>query len=473
MKKNMLASYIYGITDPNGESYHNIFKYFLPELITAFVLYSALCLLDAHWIGHLKSTSAYATLGVTNQVIHFLVKVSEGLSVGSIILCGQYNGAGFFKRVGNTVNDAFWLTFIIGIIISSILFFGAHWIYILLGVPKKMLSLGVPFLKLRAIGIFFTFLYFAFIGFLRGIKNTRTPMQIFIVGAIVFIFFDYALIFGKFGFPEMKLNGSALATVVQYSVMFFIALCVVLFNKEYRKYGIHLFSTIKDLNNVKLFLILSLPVVIDKATMAAAYIWLGKMIAPMGKNAIASFSVIKDLDRLAFLPAVAFAQVITLLVSNDFGASNFVGIKSNIKKVLFLASIFVLIIILILMSKPKLFIQFFDKKGAFTDFSAKCFHILGIFIFFDLLQLILSGALRAIGAVKLVMYTRVIICFSLFFPLSYLISQLAISNQLMKFVLIFGIFYISNGIMCMVYINKFRSYSWKKEPDSIQSILPK
>jgi MATE family multidrug resistance protein len=257
----------------------------------------------------------------------------------------------------------------------------------------------------------------------------------------------------------MKLNGSALATVIQYGVMLVISFCVVIFNKENKKYAIKLLSRVKDLNNIKTLLFLSIPVVLDKATMAAAYIWLGKMIAPMGKTAIASLSVIKDLEKIAFLPAIAFAQVITFLVSNDFGASNYSGIKSNIKKVLFIASIFVFAFLAIIVYDPKFFIQFFDKKAAFTDFAAQIFPILSVFVFFDLIQIILSGALRGIGDVRIVMWTRIIICFGFFCPISYLIAQTPMGSPLMKFVLIYGMFYIGNGLMSLVYINKFRSYS--------------
>ncbi len=461
MKKGVLSSYFDGIMDiSRGESYSNILKFFFPEFIASLVLYSALNLLDSSWIAHLKSTSSYATLGVTNTLLHFIIKIAEGLSVGSIILCGQYNGANNYQKVGRTLIDTFWITCIVGFVFASLLYFGAYWIYYFLGVPAKMISLGVPFLKMRAIGIFFTFVYFGLISFFKGIKDTKTPMTIYVLGALVFIFFDYALIFGQFGFPQMKLNGSALATVIQYGFMLIIAACIILFNKNYRTYGIKFFNDLTDLSTVKRLMFLSWPVILDKATMALAYIWLGAMIAPMGKYALASFTVIKDIERFAFLPAIAFAQIITFLASNDYGASNLDGIKTNIKKVIFLASIFVFALLLIFTINPKYFIQFFDKKDVFTEFSAKILPILNIFVFFDLIQLILSAALRGVGDVKIVMWTRLVLCLGCFFPVSYFISSLHITDQALKFLLIYGMFYVCNVFMTVVYINRFRSNMW-------------
>ena len=76
MKDGLIKSYVNGITDTkNGVSYNRIIRYFIPEFITALVLYSLLYLLDAWFIADLKSTSMFATLGVTNTLLHFIVKV--------------------------------------------------------------------------------------------------------------------------------------------------------------------------------------------------------------------------------------------------------------------------------------------------------------------------------------------------------------------------------------------------------------
>src|SRR3989338_2283864 len=217
MKKNLLSSYFTGITDrEHGQRFLGITYYFIPELITAIILYSGPLLIDAQWVAQLRSTAAYATLGVTNTLLHSVIKIAEGLSVGTIILTGTCNGIGNFKRAGAWLVHAFWTTVVVGILVSGILYFGAGRLYTYYGLPQAMISLGVPFMKMRAFGVFFAFVYFALIGFLRGVKNSRTPMHIFILGCAVFLFFDYALIFGHFGFPKLGFIGSAISSIIQY-----------------------------------------------------------------------------------------------------------------------------------------------------------------------------------------------------------------------------------------------------------------
>ena len=462
MKKGLLASYVAGITDvKHGENYNTILSYFFFEYITNLVLYAVPFWLDAMFIGRLESTTMYATLGVTNNFIHLIIKIAEALSVGTVVLSGQFNGKSAYQSVGRTIRDAFWVTCIVGLVFFLLLYSGAYWIYAWYGISEEIIKLGVPFLRLRAISVLFMFVFFALIGFLRGIKNTRTPMKIFMGGALVFIFFDYVLILGKWGFPAMGLQGSALASVLQYGFMFFIALCYVIFDKKNKKYGIELFSVLKDTSYLKKLLKLSWPVVLDKAVLASAYIWLAKMIASMGTCGIAAFCVVKDMERFAIIPATAFAHVITFLVSNDFGIKNWEGIKSNIKKIIFMCSIIVGVILILFSCWPEHIIHLFDKKGEFTALAARAFPILSILAFFDLLQLILSGAMRGTGNMRVVMTVRLVIVLGYFMPLSYFLSRLDIQDQTLKFILVYGSFYLGNALMSIVYINRFRGEDWK------------
>ncbi len=460
-QKPIIASYIAGIKDTeHGESITTIMRYFVPELITALVLYSLMYFYDSWLVAHLKSTSMYATAGVTNTLLHFLTKMAEGFSVATIILTGQYNGRGENKRVGRALVDAFWVTTLAGTFVACLLFFGASWIYTLYGVPDKMIALGTPYLRTRAIAILCMYVYFSLIGFLRGIKNTRAPMMIFILGAIVFVFFDYVLIFGELGFPALELQGSAVASVIQFGVMLIAAFIFIFTNKEYRQYGLHLFSDVANWSRIKDLLRLTWPVTLDKATFALGYIWLGAMISPMGKYVIASYTAIKDLERLAIMPAAAFAQVVTFLVSNSYSVGDWQGIKSNLKKIVFLASLFVFAILFVFSMWPNYFISLFDHKGKFTEFAASILPLVSVLVFFDLLQLILAGALRGAANVKIVMYTRVGVMFLFFIPVTLFISWLNLENVNISFLLIYGSFYVGNGVTSLVYMWRFRGQRW-------------
>ncbi|HSW73743.1 MAG TPA: MATE family efflux transporter, partial [Candidatus Limnocylindria bacterium] len=294
-----------------------------------------------------------------------------------------------------------------------------------------------------------------------GIKNTKAPMYAFMLGSSLFVLLDYALIFGAWGLPQLGLKGSALASVIQYAVMLVFILGYVLLNERCRKYGIELLASFKQHGYWKELLFISIPVIIDKATLAFAYLWLCALMKPLGVAAVATFSVLKDMERFALVPAIAFAQIVTLLVSNDYGIQNWPGIKSNIKKIVFMASSMVMFILVVLSFYARTIVQWFDRTGDFTDLAARVFPIISVLVFFDVLQLILSGALRGSANVRLVMMVRLIICVGYFVPVSYMISCLPIADPALKLVLIYSSFYIGNALMSVIYINRFRSEGWK------------
>jgi len=434
-----------------GEQYGRILRYFVPEFVTALILSSILNCVDTYFISFLQSTSKVATVTTMSMLIHLIMKVAEGLSTGTVILGGNYNGQRAYRHSGEVFSSALWTTVLVGGVISTTLIAGAWPICYFFNIPEDMLALTVSFIRLRAIGIFFLFLFFAIVGFLRGIKNARAPMHFFVLGGVVFIVADYLCIFGGCGIPAFGFHGSSIAFIIQYVTMFTAALGYIVFHPALRPYGIRLWTS-RPLRKTWDILHLSWPVMLDKATLAGAKMWLVRLIGPLGTIPLASFGVIKDLEQLAFVPAIAMAQVVTFLASNDFGAGNWRGIIANVKKGVMLASGMVFTALVILSKYPDTLIQVFDGTPSFTSFAAQAFPYISILVFCDLAQLLFAGALRGASQVRTVMITRAVVGACVFLPLSLLAASFSIANTCVQFILIYGSFYIANGVMSCVYM---------------------
>lgn len=447
----------------SGDSISSILYYWLPEMISNTILISLPPLIDSYIIASLKSTTTYGALGMTNNFLHFLIKLAEAIPVASIAIMGRHNGAKDYKKCGEDLGDAFWTTTIIGISLSTIIFFGASSIFQLLGVPAKMSLKGVPFLQLKSIGILLTFISLSFFAFMRALKNTKIPMMIYLIGMGIFVSFDYMLVLGKFGFSPMGLNGSAIATIIQYIIMISISIGYILLNKDYKKYFTKLFINYFNIHRVKKLIGLSLPIMIDKGSLAGSYVVLSRMIALMGKYAIASYDVIKNLERFAILPAVGFAQIIIFLVSNRLGAKDPEGARSDIKKVMGLALGMLIFTLGFLCINSKYLVSFFDPKNKFTFLAAPALVFISFFVIFDFIQLILAGALRGAGDVKTVMKIRFFSCTLFFLPIVYLLEKLPIQNQVLKFVLIYGSFYLNTGLIGIFFLKRIKTTKWQNK----------
>jgi putative MATE family efflux protein len=391
-----------------------------------------------------------------------LLKFAEAIPIASVAIIGRHNGAKEYDKCGEDLGDTFWTSTLIGFMQFLLIFVFAASIYRVLGVPEDMVALGAPFLRLRSFGIFLVFIAVALIYFMRGVKNTKTPMVISAIGVFSFMFFDYVLVLGKFGLPRLGLYGSAIATMVQYSVMIGLALWYLLTNKEYKKFFPVLFIWNFSKSRVKRLLNMSWQIMIDKVSLSTSYVWLFKMLTPLGTFAITSFDAIKNLERFALLPAIAFAQVITFLVSNRLGAKDPDGALSNIKKVLLVSSVLTGISLATLCLKARYFISFFDPDGKFTHIAAPALVLVSTLVIFDFIQLILAGSLRGAGDVKTVMMTRFVLCVFFFAPLAYVFSKLPIENLSLKFALIYSSFYINTALIGLVFMRRIISKKWQQ-----------
>jgi len=446
-----------------GESVPRLLYYWFPELVSLFIIVALPPLFDNYLLAGLGSTAAYGILGLASNLVHNCIKFSEAIPVASIAIIGRFNGAKNYSVCGQELVTSFWTCCIVGFLQFTLLFFGASAIYRWLGVPEAMVSLGAPLLRLRAFSILLAFILWAFVYFLRALKNTKTPMLITLVGTTTYLISASVLIPGRWGIPSLGVYGAAYAALLQYSVMLGIALWHIFRSPQYRRY----------FNRVKMFsfhprkmlhlVVLSIPIMIDKSSLSFAYVWLSKMIAPLGANAIASFDLIKNLERTAIMPAAAFAQVITFLVSNYIGAQNGDGAKATIKKVILLTALFVGIALTVLCTGAPYFIGRISPSPEVSQFAIPMLRMISVLVIFDFLQLLLAGALRGSGNFHIVMWGRFITCFFFFIPLSTWISGLHIENTFYKFGLMYGAFYINTALMGLIFLFFIMRRRWYRK----------
>lgn len=446
-----------------GESIPQILSYWLPELISVFIIVALPPLFDAYLVAGLQSTSAYGALGMATNFLHTLVKLSEAIPVAAIAIIGRHNGAKRYAQCGRELVTTFWTTVLLGATQLVIIFFGATMIYEWLGVPREMAIIGAPFLRLRSVGVFLAFVLWAFMGFMRAVKNTRAPMYITLLGTLSYLVCSAVLIQGRGGFPVCGIYGAAIAAIVQYSIMLAAAIWYIRNNPAYQKYLKTLDVFVFNGGHVWKLLIISLPIIIDKSSLAFSYVWLSKMLAPLGTHAIATFDIIKNLERSAIMPAAAFAQVITFLVSNRLGARDPKGAKSNIVKVIGVGFILVGAAVLLLCTYAHFFVSRISPNTTITAFAVPLLRVMSLLAGFDFLQLILAGALRGAGSVKVVMWTRFSCCMFFFLPLSYILSSSSFHSEQVKFGTIYGAFYLNTALMGVIFLICLLRGNWYKK----------
>ena len=154
------------------------------------------------------SDSSVAAVGVVNQIIMLTFLVFEVINLGTSVLCSQYLGARLQKKVVQVVGVSILVNIVVGVSISLLLFFGAGPILRLMGLTSELMTDGMDYMRIVGAFAFFQAISLTLSASLRSANKAIYPMLVTVVVNILNIIGNYSLIFGRFGFPELGVEGA-------------------------------------------------------------------------------------------------------------------------------------------------------------------------------------------------------------------------------------------------------------------------
>lgn len=260
-----------------------------------------------------------SAIGGTFYVILFIIGL--GFSIGTQIIISRRMGEKRVHEIGNIFEISIALLMLIALllfILVNLLFkplFGA-----ILSSPEVFEKTTV-YVHYRMWGIFFTFLSCAFRAFYTGIFKTKYLLINALILSITNVIFAWILIFGKFGFPAMGIEGAAIATVIAElaSVLFYVIVSLFTINrKEYQLFTRKKidFSVIKVIFNVSGFIIL------QHLVSLVSWFMFFIVIEQRGQHQLAIANIIRSIYVFLMIPGWAFSSATGTLVSNIIGKKN-------------------------------------------------------------------------------------------------------------------------------------------------------
>jgi putative MATE family efflux protein len=219
-------------------SFHSHVKDILRLAVPAMLALASQPLLsigDTAMIGRL-GVEPLAARAVGAAIIGGIYWIFAFLSFGTTTLVGYHHGAQDFRACGETYLHALFLALLGGAGVACAGLLLATPLYALMGAGPNVIHEGVPYFRIYIASAPFTFIFFASVGFFRGIQNTRTPMMIAFVVSGIHLLLDYGLIYGNFGFPRLDIRGAAVAAWVGQLVGVGISLGIFFFSRSMAAY---------------------------------------------------------------------------------------------------------------------------------------------------------------------------------------------------------------------------------------------
>ena len=263
------------------------------------------------------SDNSVAAVGLDNQLMSLIFLVYQFFSMGAAILCAQYIGAGMRKRLVQVVGMALVVNLLLGMAVSALLFFYAEHLLILMGLRPELMGDGLVYLKLTGALSFFQALSLTFSASLRSADKVVWPMAVTGIVNVLNILGNYVLIFGHWGFPQLGVEGAAIATAASRAVSM-VLLAIVHFRVHIPRYPLSYFRPIpwKELRNL---LKIGIPAMSENISYSLSQVVITYFINQISNEALAARTYCANMIMFVYLFCLSITQGGDILVGHLVG----------------------------------------------------------------------------------------------------------------------------------------------------------
>ncbi|MCX7788368.1 MAG: MATE family efflux transporter [Spirochaetes bacterium] len=277
-------------------------------------------------------------------------------------------------------------------------------VFFLLGHREDQVTLEYTYFKVLIWGSVFPILRAAFTGFFLGIGRTRVVMVANVIGMLVNLPANYALIYGNWGFPAWGVQGAALGTILGSISTVLILILAFVSPSNRASFKTH---RIKGLDLLVLAKLVRYggPAGAELFFNVTAFNVFVLLMHSYGPGVAAAVTVAFNWDLVAFIPMLGMGEAVTSMVGRRVGAGNFVEARKVVYTALATAWIYsASMMVLFLVAAPQL-VGVFLSDTLTTSFPLAVFmlRLAGLYTLADSAQIVFSGALRGGGDTKAVM----------------------------------------------------------------------
>lgn len=438
--------------------YSTLFKMLIVVAAQNLVAYSV-NMADNMMLGSYNQTSLSAATTV-NQIFFMVQQFALSFANALVVLASQYWGQQRKEPIRRLTGIAMKLGVAVGIVLVAVCVLFPKQLLGLFTNDAEIVAEGCQYLTL----VQWTFILFIitniFMAALRSVGTVNISFYISVVSLVINIGINYVLIFGKFGMPEMGIQGAAIGTFIARIVELVIVLVYIL--KVDKK--LELFKGkdfwAKDKVLRKDYGKVYLPIMCSQVLWGISVPMQTAILGHLSADAIAANSVATTFYQYLKVVVIAMSSVSSVMIGNAIGRGDMKRIRSDARtlSVIDVAIGIVLAIILYLLRYPLL--STYNLSETATQMAINLIAIMSLVMIGMSYQMPVSfGIIQGGGDTKFTMYMNLISTWIIVMPLSFL-SAFVWKLPVEWVVLIIQSDQIFKGIPTFI---RFRQYKWMKK----------
>ncbi len=180
------------------------------------------------WIVGKLGTAALAAVTIATMINTVPMVICNGISTSSIALMARNIGFRNFRRANDVLSQSFLLVTILSLGLGIFPYLYARDLVILFQAKgPDVIEPACEYLQVMSLGTITMFFLMQVTASLRAVGDGLWPMILLVGANILNIVLDWALVFGKWGFPRVGAPGAAYATVAARALFCLLGLLVL------------------------------------------------------------------------------------------------------------------------------------------------------------------------------------------------------------------------------------------------------
>lgn len=295
------------------------------------MLQASFSIIDQIMIGQLGSVSV-AGIGLAGKFASIYTVMISAIGAVAGIMISQYMGQNNKKEI----KRSFYLNLLIALGIAVL--FTAFCI----GFPEKIMSLYIKDEQtVRAAASYLNIIAWTFLPvagttllstMLRCMEKAFFPLYASIAAAILNTGLNYALIFGKFGFPVMGIKGAAIATLIAQLANLGVMVIIILRNGELLQKSRK--EEIISKFHVKQYVEMLFPILICEFMWSLGENVYAAIYGHLGTQASAAMTLINPIQGLMIGALCGLSQAAGVIIGKKLGNSEYEDAYKSAKKLI-------------------------------------------------------------------------------------------------------------------------------------------
>ncbi len=272
-------------------------------------------LVDTFFIAML-GTDALAAISFTFPITFAVNCITMGIGVGISSLIGQQLGQGNHHAASRLASHGLLLAVLLVCIASALGIMSISPLFSLLGAGPELIPLIEEYMAIWYLTIPLLVIPMAGNSAIRATGDTRTPAKIMMLAGGINGLLDPLLIFGLGPFPELGIQGAAMASAISWAGALLGAGRVLVFREKLLSWPV--WSMLKS--DCLRILRIGTPAGLTSAMNPLSGALLMTMLAAQGNAAVAAYGAAQRIESILMIVIMALASIFTPFMAQNMGA---------------------------------------------------------------------------------------------------------------------------------------------------------